>query len=104
MVPDDLAHPVGLGKPLGGQQLDSAFKISICRRQNAQHIGDKRRIIVRPLVPVAGAFLQRLVIGLLGIGDQLFDTDIFADKITGAVQKQQCQKSEAFVKKSECGS
>ena len=92
VVFDDLAHPVGLGKPLGGQQLDSALKIPISRRQNAQHIGHEGRIIVRPLVPVAGAGLQGLIIGLLGVGDQLFNADIFADKITGAVQKQQRQE------------
>ena len=27
VVFDDLAHPVGLGKPLGGQQLDSALLV-----------------------------------------------------------------------------
>ena len=36
--------------------------------------------------------MQGLVIGLLGVGDQLFDADIFADKIAGAVQKQQRQE------------
>ena len=46
VVFDDLVHQVGLGKLLGGQQLNSAFKILICR-QNAQHIGDERRIVVR---------------------------------------------------------
>ena len=44
-------------------------------------------------MPVVGAGLQGFIIGLLGVGDQLFDADIFADDITGAVQKQQCQKS-----------
>ena len=36
--------------------------------------------------------MQCLVVGLLGVGDQLFDADIFADKIAGAVQKQQRQE------------
>ena len=92
VVLDDLPHPVGLGQALGGQQLDPAFKIPVRRRENPQHIGDKGRIIVRPLVPVAGAFLQRLVIGFLGVGNQLFDTDIFTDDIARAVQEQQRQE------------
>ena len=72
MILDDLPHPVWLGKPLGGQQLNPAFKIPISRRQNAQHIGDEGRIIVCPLVPVVGAGLQGFIIGLLGIGDSAF--------------------------------
>ena len=92
VVLDDLPHPVGLGKSLGGQQLDPALKIPVRRRQNAQHIGHEGRIIVRPLVPVVGAGLQGLVIGLLGVGNQLFDADIFADDIAGTVQEQQCQE------------
>ena len=37
--------------------------------------------------------MQSLIIGFLGVGDQLLDTDIFAHDITGAIQEQQCQKS-----------
>ena len=36
--------------------------------------------------------MQNLVIGFLGVGDQLFDADIFAHDIAGAVQKQQRQE------------
>ena len=61
VVLDDLAHPVGLGQALGGQQLDPALEIPVRRHQNTQHIGDKGGIVVGSLVPVAGAFLQRFV-------------------------------------------
>ena len=92
VVLDDLPHTVGLGQALGGQQLDPAREIPVRRHQNTQHIGDKGCIVVGSLVPVAGAFLQRLVIGLLSVGDQLFDADILAHDIAGAVQEQQRQE------------
>ena len=92
VVLDDLPHPVGLGKSLGGQQLDPAFKIPVRRRQNAQHIGDKGGIVIGPLMPVVRTLLQGLVIGFFGVGNQLFDADIFAHDIARAVQEQQCQE------------
>lgn len=90
---DDLAHPVGLGKPLGGQQLNPAFKIPISRRQNAQHIGDKGSIVVGSLMPVVRALLQSFVIAFLGVGNQFLNADILAHDIAGAVQEQQRQQS-----------
>ena len=93
VVFDDLAHPVGLGKPLGGQQLNPAFKIPISRRQNAQHIGDKGSIVVGSLMPVVRALLQSFVIAFLGVGNQFLNADILAHDIAGAVQEQQRQQS-----------
>ena len=92
MILDDLSHPVWLGQALGGQQLDPALKIPVRRRKNPQHIGDKGRIIIRPFVPVVRAGLQSLVIGFFGVGNQLFDADIFAHDIAGTVQEQQRQE------------
>ena len=68
------------------QLADAAFALRLYNEPSfLQHIGDKGCIIVHAFVPVIGAGLQGFVIGLLGVGDQLFDTDIFANDIAGTV-------------------
>lgn len=73
--------------------LHAVFKLVVSLDNDPQHILEEGKIIVPVFVPVLGAGLKSLVVGVFALLNEHLNTDVLAHDESGAVQKQERQKS-----------
>ena len=73
--------------------LNTVLKFIVGLDNDAKHILEEWEIIVPVLVPVLGAGLQSLVIGILALFDEHLDTDVLAHDESCAVQEKERQEA-----------
>ena len=81
----------------GGQllveQIHTVLEVPVGRQDDAQQVLDEGRRVITALVPAFAAYIQHLVIPLLGLLNLALQTDIAAHHIAAAVQQQGGQQS-----------
>ena len=85
LVFDELTNAFRLGDSLCGQMLYAFRERLVSALDNTQRVRDKRHIIIRTVMPTCRTCFQCIVIGILRLFDQHFDTDVLADDIARTI-------------------